>query len=118
MCLLPNTTPWEILYGQSFDSKTLISSGGTDIFIAALSDLPQSVKETYPEAEHFDCFPNPATHVLHFSKKQNIRMSDLLGRTVLQCKDCDELTVAQLPEGAYYINGHQILIRHFIQAVH
>lgn len=111
-------TTGEILVGGgftdtvTFDSKILVSSGGSDVFIAALTDPRQSVRDYQHEVNSPDFYPNPVDRTLRFLKKHNITMFDVLGRDILRCNDCDELHTAQLPEGAYYIKGHLIIIKH------
>jgi hypothetical protein len=95
----------------NFDTKNLSGSGGADIFIAGLSDPAESVGSEKGSSAIYP-YPNPADQTLHFSEKQIILLSDMLGRVVRRCNDCDQLQITQIPAGAYYCNGQLIIIRH------
>ncbi len=95
-----------------FGSKTLKTSGGSDVFIAKLLDPSEGVEETrYPISSSI-CYPNPVSTILHTSKKQNNRLFDVLGRKVIECIECDRMNIENIPAGAYYMNGNLVLIEH------
>ncbi len=94
----------------TFDSIPLSSSGGFDIFIANIVDQKQTIKQPFSKEEIV--YPNPADETLHLSTRQNLVLLDVVGRTVVQCNDCNEIYTAEIPAGAYYLNGQLVIIRH------
>jgi hypothetical protein len=92
-------------------TETLVSKGLSDVFVAAPLGLNASVEPPSRKVS-IDYYPNPVSSILHFSSKQDAVLTDLLGRTVLHCDDCDQLHVDALPSGTYLLNGVRVSVLH------
>lgn len=105
-----------VLLGEFTDTiaigtQLLVSTGLSDVFVAALDGEEAAVQFPTPEQVAI-CYPNPVNTILHLTTRQDGALTDVLGRTVLRCNGLDELNVEHLPPGTYLLNGYRIAVRH------
>ncbi|HET9137438.1 MAG TPA: T9SS type A sorting domain-containing protein, partial [Candidatus Kapabacteria bacterium] len=92
----------------AFGNIIIKTAGIQDAYIAKLTEGAESVDVEHPkEPAHF--YPNPASTTIHILKKGNYTMTDILGREVKSCKECDQLSLESLPSGTYILNGISVI---------
>jgi len=86
-------------------SVVLITGGLQDVYAAKIAEFSEAVDEHKPQQQPIMIYPNPTTTIIHTLSKSNNVVTDILGREVISCTDCDNLSVQSLPPGPYRLNG-------------
>jgi hypothetical protein len=83
---------------------TKLSDYTSGSFLARLDASPASVA-TVPSADALQCYPNPATDLLHVeSEARVVSVFDPLGRAYEYPRHGNSLDISRLPAGVYYVS--------------
>lgn len=91
----------------SFDDFDLMSSGGTDVFVAKANELLTSVYSEYLDKISLSVFPNPAQNQLILKTsftEFEVTIYDVVGRTIFYTKNEKVLDIKNLKPGTYYLS--------------
>lgn len=95
---------------MTFDSDTIINSGGIDMFIARLNAIPLGIIEE-KVVEEIIVYPNPSNGIFKSNITiKKIEVFNLLGELVLTDNNTNLINLQAFPKGMYMIriNGNQL----------
>ena len=94
----------------NFSSTALNNTGGADLFIAKLNNIPTNIQSPFSVLSNASLFPNPASSyatIKNLPSNTSIRVTDLSGKEVLRYESSNEsafINVSDLPQGLYMVN--------------
>jgi hypothetical protein len=95
----------------AFGNIIIKTAGIQDAYVAKLTESTESVDVERPK-ELAPFYPNPASVVIRSSESRLYVLTDMLGRQVFQCTNCNEIPVENLSNGTYLLNGKIIIVEH------
>lgn len=110
--------PWNLAYAYPIGTRIeslfydeLLVGTGTGLYA---QDFTNNVSVIEVEPTEVVVYPNPAERMIHWDVEDDVTLTNLMGRDLVQLRASAELDVSQLPAGVYILRGEKIGVHRII----